>query len=334
MKCHLLVVLIACLSGGLSAQTTREFPASRDVALGYHDFYNTANNNYGNALQNGAYYIPGHLGGINSNRAMIDFDLSSIPSGAVISKATLNLYAYTDYPEQTMAKDGHFGDNESFLRRITTAWDEYTAIWNMQPQTTLENQVILARSNYGDEDYVNIDVTSMIIDILKNPSESHGFMLGLMQEKEYANLSFHSKEGSDSTKYPVLKVVYQYEQDPDDPDDTDPNDTDPNEDDPSDPSDDEDIGAIPQEPEIPVNPHDFNFIIYPNPGRKMLTIEFTDGESKHIKIYTLEGKILFSQDTKAIIKEIVVRDLAPGVYFIQCNNEVKSIIRKYVKMAR
>ena len=78
-----------------NAQTSVTLIASKDAAIGYHDGTNTANNNYGNAIQNAAYAIPSvaQSGGLNVNRALIDFNLSTIPVGATILSAKLNLYA-------------------------------------------------------------------------------------------------------------------------------------------------------------------------------------------------------------------------------------------------
>ena len=72
-----------------NAQTSVTLIASKDAAIGYHDGTNTANNNYGNAIQNAAYAIPSvaQSGGLNVNRALIDFNLSTIPVGATILSA-------------------------------------------------------------------------------------------------------------------------------------------------------------------------------------------------------------------------------------------------------
>jgi len=324
MKTILLTYAFISLSGILTAQTSIALKASRDVSLGYHDNYNSENRNYGDAIQNAAYYIPGFTGGINSNRALIDFDLTSVPPEAVILKATLSLFAFKNYPPQTMVSNGHFGKNSSYLRRVTSSWDENTTTWNTQPQATTENQVILHQSIDPDEDYIDIDVTALVIDMINNPDESKGFLLGLIQENEYANLSFHSKEGTDSSLHPVLKITFQPEEE------TTPDPIEP----PSEIIDEEDIGLIPPMPENPVGPDNFDFIIYPNPGRKKLKIEFNNRGQKHILIYTMEGKILFSTDSDELIYELGVRDLAPAVYFIRCSNEQKTITKKYVKMAR
>jgi hypothetical protein len=334
MKYFLIAYIFVSFSIILSAQTTIKLNVSRDVALGYHDNYNTANRNYASAIQNASYYIPGFIGGINCNRALIDFDLSSVPKGAKIVEAKLSLFAFKNYPEGTLVANGHFGENASYLRRVVSTWNEYTATWNNQPITTTENQVVLPKSNHATEDYLNIDVTALVIDMIEKPTESHGLMLGLIQEEEYANLSFHSNDGPDSSKHPVLQIVFQinvvFPTDPSKP--VEPRK--PVEPDQSNTSDQEEIGSVPQLPTTPNDSSDFNFKIYPNPGRKVLKIEFNDDESKHIKMYTMEGKIIFSQDSNELIHEIVVWELAPAIYYIQCSNGNKTITRKYVKMVR
>jgi hypothetical protein len=160
--------------------------------------------NYGTAPQNGAYCIPGASGGVNSNRALIHFDLSSLPSANNILSAKLNLYAMG--PAGTLS--GHTGtSNSAYLQRIITTWSDNTVTWNTAPASTSTNQVTLPVSTSATQDYLNIDVTALIKDMLNNSSTSFGFMLKLVNETTTNALLFYSIDCGNTAKFPVLQVT-------------------------------------------------------------------------------------------------------------------------------
>lgn len=93
-------------------------------------------------------------------RSLIEFDLSNIPSGAIINSANLSLYS-----QESPGLGSHSttsGSNESVLSRITSSWDESFVTWNNQPTITTENEVFLSESSSSTQDYLNIDVTNLI----------------------------------------------------------------------------------------------------------------------------------------------------------------------------
>ncbi len=210
MKITLLLILssLALVSSIATAQITVSITANRDAAIGYHDTYPTENSNYGTVDQSAAFISPGTSGGINSGRGLIDFDLSLIPSGTVIIDAKINLYALVgmNHPELDL---GHLGNNASYLRRVTSAWNELAVTWNTAPTYTTNNEVILPQSTTADQDYLDIDVTDLVQDMLDNPATSHGFWLGLVDEQlPTRGLLFCSLDQGDPTKYPVLEITY------------------------------------------------------------------------------------------------------------------------------
>lgn len=198
----LLSLLTAC---HLFGQTTLTLTPIKDAAIGFHDGTNGANTNYGTAAQNAAYWIPGTAGPVNGNRALIAFDLTQIPAGASIISAKLNLYAYG--PIGSYA--GHTGpDNRAYLQRVTQAWQEYVVTWNTQPTATSANEVMLAATTNPAQDYLNINVTQLVNDMIANPSGSDGFLLKLVNEATTNILAFCSKENPNTSKKPVLEIVY------------------------------------------------------------------------------------------------------------------------------
>jgi len=136
-------------------------------------------------------------------RTLIDFDLSSIPSNAIITSALLSFYY-----NPTSSIVSHSGLNSALLQRITSNWDENTVTWNNQPTTTTVNQILLAQSLTSTQDYTNIDITNLISYQAANPSSSFGIMLRLETEEYYRRLTFASSDNADATLHPSLTICY------------------------------------------------------------------------------------------------------------------------------
>ena len=95
----------------IHAQTTVNIVADRD---------NTMYSISGNSNGLGDYFFAGRSGPLNSNslqRALLHFDLSSIPAGSVISSATLTLYFSMTAAVSTGVD----------LHKVTADWGEGTS---------------------------------------------------------------------------------------------------------------------------------------------------------------------------------------------------------------
>jgi hypothetical protein len=208
MKKTLFFMLPFCvLLQKAGAQTTVTLQCSQDVAVGYDDGSGTNGNNFGGAVQNAAFCVPGlSPQGLNVNRALIDFNLSVLPATLTLVSAKLNLYALG--PLGSLA--GHTGSaNASTLQRITQSWQEYSATWTNQPSGTTQNQVTLNQSTSPTQDYLNIDVTAMVQDMLNNPLTSFGFKLQLLNEAASNALVFASRDCSNANLHPTLAITYR-----------------------------------------------------------------------------------------------------------------------------
>jgi gliding motility-associated-like protein len=199
-----LFLILICSVFQLKAQLqTIVVPVQYDAAIGYHDGYSTANNNYATAVQNAAYCIPGTMGGLNVNRALIRFDWSFLPECAHIVDARLDLYALG--PSGTLS--GHtIGNNEAILLRINQNWNINTVTWNNQPNTSSANQVVLASSTSATQDYLNIDVTQLVI-TMQNVG-NYGFLLRQVNETVTRAMLFCSANTSNPSKFPILRITY------------------------------------------------------------------------------------------------------------------------------
>jgi hypothetical protein len=139
---------------------------------------------------------------LNVTRPLLEFDLSAVPAGQKITKATLFLYM-APYANLTQ----HSGDNGFIIQRIIEKWDENIVTWNNQPATTTENQITVAASQSSTQNYV-IDVTSLIQDNINNPETGHGLMLKLITEQAYRVALLASSDNADATKRPKLVIEY------------------------------------------------------------------------------------------------------------------------------
>jgi hypothetical protein len=202
----LILLFISGVYFNLSAQDKIKIYADYDAAIGYHDHYNTSSNNYGNAIQNAAYTLPGNQGGLNENRALIHFDLNNVPKNKKIKSIKLNLFALGNSNNGLYHRGSQ---NSTYITRVTENWSEKTVTWDNQPKSTLDNKVVLSNSTSKNQDYINIDVTQLFTDIISN--DNNGIKLSLADEKLENALFFASLNCGDSTKFPFIELEFEKE---------------------------------------------------------------------------------------------------------------------------
>jgi len=137
-------------------------------------------------------------------RSIMEPDLSAIPPSAIILEARLSLYYGSNQPNYVP----HTGQNASYLRLITSEWNEETVTWNTSPETTIEDQVYLPESTEPEQAYTNLDVTIPITKMYNEPENYHGLMLKLITEYPYACLLFASGANDAEELRPMLVIVY------------------------------------------------------------------------------------------------------------------------------
>lgn len=176
-----------------------------------HGLASVSSTNYGNSDQftATAWTFNGDFGIV---RALIDFDLSSIPSGANIIDAKLDLYGW----ESTNGFGPHSqlsGNNDFLLQRVTSSWDENLVTWNTAPSTSNNNETFFSGTPVQGQNYTNMNVLDLVQDMVDNPSGSHGFMMRLQNENYYRCMNFYSSDALDSTKRPRLTIIYDEQED-------------------------------------------------------------------------------------------------------------------------
>ena len=208
MKKIVLIILIQSFNLTLNAQDTLvlqpDANCGKDAIL--HGLNSEVNTNFGDNQQMPV--TSWTFSGIHGDvRSIIDFDLSSIPTGSVINGAFLSLYAW---PHTTgMGQHSSLsGSNASWIKRVTSPWNENTVTWNTQPSSTVLNQVILPQSTSPTQDYLNVNVTNLVQDMLINQNSSYGFILSLQTEEVHRRLNFCSSDYPNPMFHPKLEVIY------------------------------------------------------------------------------------------------------------------------------
>ena len=155
----------------------------------------------------------GTQGGTNNiNRTFIAFDLSTIPTNAIVDSAYLTIFysqAIVDilYPTSTYF-DGHVGDTRLWMQKVTQNWSENTITWNNQPSTSITNQVSIPLHTSKTQNY-KLNVKTFVQDMVTSPSSNYGFMLKLQNETPYTLVALASSDEVNPNNRPKLQVYYR-----------------------------------------------------------------------------------------------------------------------------
>jgi hypothetical protein len=140
-------------------------------------------------------------------RGFVKFDLSSIPTNAVIK--TANLYLYSNpTPNTGNQVDANYGANAFTIQQIAANWSTPGVSWANQPAGLTANQVSILSTAQSTLD-LNVDVTAMIASMVNN-NTNYGFVLKLQSEVTYASRIFVSSHNATyPDKHPKLVITYQ-----------------------------------------------------------------------------------------------------------------------------
>lgn len=231
--------------------------------------------------------------GADTIRGVLDFDLSSIPLNATIVEAKLSLfyYANTGFTQQE-------GENKILIQRITENWSETNITWNNQPKTTILNQVSLAKSDSSTQNYLDINVTDLVNDMID--SAGYGFMFKMENEVIYKGLSFASSEHSNTSLHPKLEIVYNI--------------------------------VDTASPIKNIFKEDEGLLIYPNPATDEISFQLLSENiiPTKLSIINTNGKTV--KIIRKNKKTLSLRGFKPGVYYIEFKNKQNRIFKKFIKI--
>lgn len=201
---HLILVAILVISvfAVASATTTTIQPSNADSHM--YKFLSTVN--YGS---NADIYISPWNG--CEKRGIVIFDLSSIPSGAQVTSATLHLHEYSP-----------LGSTRTIgVHRVTSSWTEGGVTWNSRDGTTdwgtAGGDFISTSTDEKSISWIDgskwdsWDVTSDASAFVSGTYSNYGWII--KDENESADGDFYwqfkSKEHSSSDLRPKLEVIYR-----------------------------------------------------------------------------------------------------------------------------
>ena len=160
------------------AQTTVSILLSQGNGQDAYLASGTPSNNYGTHTSLGGNTWT-CVGSLCNSRALFQFDMSTIPSGATITNATLKLFADLNWsPSPTTGGP----NNAGILSRVQSSWNENSVTWGSQPSVTAINQVIIPGSSSSAQNYT-LNVTNLVQDMVT--SGNFGFMLQMQDEVNY-----------------------------------------------------------------------------------------------------------------------------------------------------
>jgi hypothetical protein len=261
-----------------------KIPITDDVAIGFHDFYSTSSLNFGNAIQFAAYTIPGSLGGLNSNRALLKFEIPALLDSVKLISAKLNLFATGPLG----SLDGHTGNNnQGVIQKITEFWEEDIATWSNQPKTTIINQVILNYPTEPTQDFLNIDILELFNDLTKN---NYGLLLKLKEETPTNALLFCSSDNVNSKKHPYLDVCFTQKL---------------------------------KQPDVTNLICDFTYYPNPSNQKLFLKFNYFDETTKtKCQIYSISGQFIKEYELSYPITIIDLEHFTSGMYIIDINDAI------------
>jgi hypothetical protein len=199
MKKNLLTILVVFYSILTFSQTTLTLqPGAEGKDSRIWSKPDMVNNNAGTSEYGGA--TAWTWSGVEGvMQLLVQFDLSAIPTGAVITDAKLSMYHYVS----SLNMDN--GDNALYIKRITSTWDESTVTWANKPTVTETNKVSVAAFATGTN-MLDVNVTQLVKDMITN--SNNGFLIMLQTEQKYRTFNAVMSDHAEAAKRPKLVVTY------------------------------------------------------------------------------------------------------------------------------
>ncbi len=163
------------------------------------------NNNYGTSQK---FYTSAYNYGLapfNFNaevKEYFDFDIPSLPPGAIVASAFLNLN-----PAPWSGNLCGSGSNETKLETVYEPWGENTITWDNKPTVGAPSE---SYPSHCTATAFSMDVTNLM-----GAFSSHGLAWSLENNAPHRAMSFYSSDASDPTKRPKLVITWSLDADDD-----------------------------------------------------------------------------------------------------------------------
>jgi hypothetical protein len=213
-------------------------------------------------------------------RSLIDVIPPDLPPNVNILEAKLSLYSYdssSNGPHSTLS-----GSNNAVLRKIIEPWDEWTVTWENRPAATTMNQVQLPASTAAIQDYLDIDITILVQDMVDSPETGHGLLIKLATEQPYRAMVFGSSDNENPELRPKIEITYEST-----------------------------LSYDSDESESELE-------LFPNPASETFHVRGKELNGGELRIYDLNGRLIESyKQLSDELLEINIAHLANGSYLVQ-----------------
>jgi hypothetical protein len=208
MKTKLRLLLLSVILPALpmyytqAQEVTIEISVAEDAYLNYVNWYANPNSRSLIASAWTHNFSPG------IGRSFIRFLLPELPPGTTNLKAYLNLYHDPNSGHTGHAYISPADENAAIIQRVTEPWNSQNMNWLNQPGVTSASSVILPKTNSSNQNFIGIDVTSMVEDCYDLEMTSVGMRISLLTEELYRSMIFASGNNPDPGRHPKLILTY------------------------------------------------------------------------------------------------------------------------------
>lgn len=147
------------------------------------------------------YFGIGNSTAPNTVRAYIQFDLSTIPEGIVVTDADLKLYHYSSWGSAAFTIG---------LYKVTGSWLENSITWNNQPTSSSDAEFLRSIPAGSINYWRSWDIDTLVQGWLDGTITNYGMLLMDTDETlvQTAALFYTSDYTADTSKHPKLEIDY------------------------------------------------------------------------------------------------------------------------------
>lgn len=246
-------------------------------------------NNYGSNPNLVAYTY--QSGNIRLKRIFIEFDLTSIPSGAKLDSAFMNLY-FATAPNEGFGH--HVGGTDLEINRVIMPWQDSTINWSNQPSVAPIPTLNVPQHQSQTQDY-RINVTNLVAAMRQYGN--NGFRIKMQNEQvAFRGVLFASAEHANSNLHPNLEVYWTL------------------------PTNLDKAAKV-----------EHKFELYPNPSEGIVNLNVNDlNKVEQIQIYDSRGKLMRSFN-RLQSNSLDLNEMANGLYFMRVQfNSGDTLSKKFI----
>jgi hypothetical protein len=145
-----------------------------------------------------------YQGEFGIGRSFLKFDLSSIPEDANIRNVKLDMHY-----NPTATHVGHSGSSSWSIGLITEDWNFMDLNWYKQPSVSNTHYISLPPAQSYNQNFLDIDVTDMILESIAFPEQYFGFGFSLHNETIYNSIILASGHHTNPEFRPRIRIIIE-----------------------------------------------------------------------------------------------------------------------------